>query len=134
MNIYIFVNLSLSRGKLWLIVVLSLILIHYIIKQLRFGKTYWQIREYLHRSVRLMFSRHNFGIKKLKRSYKSVEIKRNRDQLSYRLNKRLTSPSMVSRCEIIRDDQIFFFGRIRIRILFVNQKIFESESEYYSRF
>ena len=103
MNIYIFVNLSLSRGKLWLIVVLSLILIHYIIKQLRFGKTYWQIREYLHRSVRLMFSRHNFGIKKLKRSYKSVEIKRNRDQLSNRLNKRLTSPyiSMVSRCEII---------------------------------
>ena len=50
-----------------------------------------------------MFSRHNFGIKKLKRSYKSVEIKRNRDQLSNRLNKRLTSPyiSMVSRCEII---------------------------------
>ena len=33
-----------------------------------------------------------------------------------------------------RDDQIFFFGQIRIRILFVNQKIFESESEYYSRF
>ena len=33
-----------------------------------------------------------------------------------------------------RGDRIFFFGRIRIRILFVNQKIFESESEYYSRF
>ena len=50
-----------------------------------------------------MFSRHNFGIKKLKHSQKSVEIKRNRDELSHRLNKRLTSPyiSMVSRCEII---------------------------------
>ena len=33
-----------------------------------------------------------------------------------------------------RDERIFFLGRIRIRILFVNQKIFESESKYYSRF
>ena len=42
-------------------------------------------------------------------------------------------PDSIS-CKGIRDDRIFFFGRIRIRILFVYQKIFESESEYYSRF